>query len=372
MSGAESLFCDFNAGAPAEAAVLEEFVTAEREAAGNPASVHAPGRRARGVLETARARIAAALGVEHDEIVFTSGGTEAANLAVRGLGNPQRPVLHGPVEHPAVAEPAAERGHVPWPVDPTGRVEVEDPQQRVGLVALVHGQSELGTLQPIVAARAVATTCDVPLFVDAAQTLGRVRLTEVIEHADAIALSPHKCGGLRGHGVLVVRRSAGAVQPLLRGGAQEQGLRAGTPSPALAAANALAIELAIQELDARHEAMAHQRERFLTGLRRSDVDHRVLTPLASSLPNTAMVAFSGIDGRNLLPVLDLAGVHASHGSACASGSPTPPPILRAIGLDERSARACVRFSLGWHSTAADLERFGHRAGDAVRDRCAKN
>ncbi|MFO1076575.1 MAG: aminotransferase class V-fold PLP-dependent enzyme [Planctomycetota bacterium] len=371
MTGPGGVFCDWNAGAPPEPEVLDRYLEVERQCPANPASLHTPGRRARGVLEQARDRIAAALGVPVTDVVFTSGGTEAANLAVRGLGDPVAPVLLGPVEHPAVREAAEFRSIVEWEVDGEGFVRVAVPDQPVGLLALVHAQSELGTLQPIVAAAELATTLRSPLFVDAAQTLGRVDLAPVVAHATAFALSPHKCGGLRGHGVLVVRDAAAALRPLLRGGGQEAGLRPGTQSPALAAANALAIDRAVHETSQRAHRMLGNRTAFLAALAASGTAHRVLTPLAHSVPNTAMIAFPNVDGRNLLPALDLAGVFASFGNACSSGSPEPPRVLQQMGLPIELARACVRFSFGWRDDATGAALAGRRVGDVVRGRAKK-
>ena len=369
---AESFFCDANAGGPVDAEVLALFLDVERHCPGNPASSHAPGRRAKAVLEEARARIATALGVDPDDVVFTSGGTEAANLAVSGLGDLDLPVLLGEVEHPAVSEPALQRGVVRWGMDHRGSVLVTAPGERVGLCCLVHAQSELGTLQPVETAAALAKSLGVPIFVDAAQTLGRMPLANTIAVASAVSLSPHKCGGLRGHGVLVGRGIAARLQPRMRGGGQEQGLRPGTQSPALAAANALAIERATNEQSQRAANMAATRSAFLAGLSHSSVEHEVLTPLDASLPNTVMVRFPNVDGRNLLPALDLSGIHASHGSACSSGAPTPPRVLLAIGLDETAARACVRFSFGWREARQAAESAGRLAGSVVRVRQKKN
>jgi cysteine desulfurase len=161
------------------------------------------------------------------------------------------------------------------------------------------------------------------------------------------------------------------LRPLLRGGGQESGLRPGTQSPALAAANALAIERAVAATEERAQRMLAARTAFLAGLAASGVVHRVLTPLARSLPNTVMVHFAQIDGRNLLPTLDLAGVRASHGAACSSGSPTPPRILSALGLDDATARACVRFSLGADAEPSTSHDAGARAGGVVRRRQEK-
>jgi cysteine desulfurase len=261
---------------------------------------------------------------------------------------------------------------VAWRVDEHGAARVADPGCAVGLVCLVHAQSELGTLQPVADAAALSKRLGVPMFVDAAQSLGRVPLAAIVAVADALALSPHKCGGLRGHGVLVVHDAAARLRPMLRGGGQELALRPGTQSPALASANALAIERAVRDQPWRASQMAIARAAFLRGLRYSPAVHRVLTPLESSVPNTTMIAFADVDGRNLLPALDLSGIHASHGAACSSGSPTPPQILMALGMAADAARACVRFSCGFRDAADDAERAGRRAGDVVATLQKKN
>lgn len=358
-------FCDFNAGAPALPEVLEEFVATEERCPANPASSHAAGRRARGVLETARERIANLFGLPAGDVVFTSGGTEAANLAVRGLGDLDLPVLRADVEHPAVRESADRRGSCKWSIDAHGRAIVTEPTQAVGLICLVHAQSELGTLQDTDAAIEVARNCDVPVVVDAAQSLGRVPIRTLIENGSVVALSPHKAGGLRGHGVLLGRRLEDRLQPLMHGGGQEFGLRPGTQSPSLASANALAIERAIEEQPQRAVEMAGNRKAFLEGLEARSCPFRVLTPLADSVANTVMLCFEGVEGRNLLPALDLAGVQASHGSACSSGSMTAPKILTAIGVDDARARACVRFSFDWQNRREECAHVGAVVGDVM-------
>jgi cysteine desulfurase len=350
MNEAATWFCDHNAGGPVDPEVLELFLATERRCPGNPASVHAVGRRTRAALEDARQRLASAFGITPDDVVFTSGGTEAANLAVQGLGDESLPVAAAPVEHAAVWEPAQLRGVVPWNVGADGVAHIIEPSQEVGLLCLVHAQSELGSLQSVAVAAKLAEALAVPLFVDAAQTLGRLPLRPVVDDGAIVALSPHKAGGLRGHGVLLGRELHGRLRPQLRGGGQESGLRPGTQNPALAIANVFAIERALAAAPTHAATMA-----AATG-----VEHRLLTPLAHSLPNTAMLHFPGVDGRSLVPALDLAGVQASHGAACSSGAPTPPRVLQAIGLDTLTARACVRFSFG-----ADPIEHGHRAGTRV-------
>lgn len=366
MTRAQHIHLDHNAGTVVDPRVLARFSAIEQQCPGNPASVHAAGRRAAAVVEAARAQVAAALRavgvpVEADEVVFCSGGTEANNCAVRGLGDPGLPVLLAPVEHPSVLVPAQRRGVVTWLVDGAGHAIVARPTTRIGLVCLVHAQSEVGTVQPVVAAADLAVNLQVPLHVDAAQSLGRLPLAD-LARADSIALSPHKAGGLRGTGALVVRSRARELRPLLLGGGQEHGRRAGTLSPALIAATALAIELAVRETVERVARMATARDAFNAALLGDrSLRCRLLTP-SDALPNTSMITFAGVDGRNLLPALDLEGIAASHGSACSSGSPQPPAVLAAMGLDEPAARASVRFSFGRDDDAS--------IGDAAAARVA--
>lgn len=362
----QTWFCDHNAGFPASDEVIACFVEVERSCPGNPASAHAPGRRARAILEEARTRIARAFDLTPDDILFTSGGTEAANMAVLGLGDPALPVCLSPAEHPAVFEPASVRGTSMLAVDASGAAVVDEPGTAVGLVCMVHAQSEVGTLQPVAEAAQLAAALRVPLVVDAAQTLGRADLGAVVATGAAVVLSPHKAFGLRGHGVLAGRDLAAHVRPLLRGGAQEHGLRPGTQSPALALANAIAIEYAVRHRAERAAKMRQARDEFVAALGRTGSAHRLLTPVANSVPNTVMVSFDSIDGRNLLPALDLAGVYASHGSACTTGAPTPPRVLAAMGLGEDAARASVRFSFVGDESAASMQRLGACVGDVVR------
>lgn len=340
------IYLDHNATTPVDPRVLERFLAVERTCPGNPSSLHSPGRRARAAVEEARAQVAAALGADPDDVIFTSGATEANNLAVHGLGPPELPVLLAAVEHPSVTAPAQRRGIAWWQVDGQGHALVAEPASRVGLVCLAHGQSEVGTLQAVAAAASLAQQLGAQLHVDAAQTLGRVSLANLIAQADSVALSPHKAGGLRGTGILIVRHAVARLRPLLCGGGQEHGLRPGTVSPALAAAAALAVELACREQPQRAARMSAARARFLQVLSHCPAPMQLLTPLADSLPNTLLVRFPDVDGRNLLPALDLEGIHVSQGTACSAGAPTPPAVLAAMGLDESGARACVRISFG--------------------------
>ena len=338
-------YFDHNACTPVDLRVLDRFREVEVSTPGNPGSLHGPGRRARGMVERARDRIARVLRVAADSVFFVSGGTEANNLVILGSGDTSLPVLAGPVEHPSVLQSADRRGLVSWPIDSTGHVIVSAPDQPVGLVAMVHGQNEIGALQPVHSACDVARQLAVPVHVDASQTLGRCPIDETVAAATSITFSTHKAGGLRGMSVLIDKNAA--TRPLFFGGSQQGSRRPGTESVALAAATALALELAVSEQPERAQKMAAARDAFLAQLQLPCV-HSV-SPV-DCLPNTVMLHFEGVDGRELLPALDMAGVEASQGSACSSGSPSPPLILSAMGLHARAARACVRFSFSHHTS----------------------
>jgi len=359
-------YFDHNACTPPDDRVLARFLEVEALCQGNPGSLHESGRRARAMVDQARAEVARALSVRVEEVLFVSGGTEANNMIVMGAGEPELPVLLAPVEHPSVLAAAARRGHVLWEVDESGVAIVTPTEEHVGLICLTHGQNEVGTLQPVAAAGALARDLGVALHVDASQTLGRCPLTDVMGAAASVTFSTHKAGGLRGGGVLISRNKH--LRPLFWGGAQQQGLRPGTESPALAAASALALVLAIEEQPSRSVSMLTARSAFAAELPDNTI---CITPENNSLPNTLMCLFEDIDGRVLLPALDMAGIEASQGSACSSGSPTPPLVLQAMGLSESAARACVRFSFS-HHTPPELAARGGRAVHAVISRLLRS
>ncbi len=367
------VYLDHNATTPVDPRVLERFVAVESGCPGNPSSVHTAGRQARAVVEAARHTIARVLAVQDDEVLFVSGGTEANNMVVLGLGDPTRPVLASAAEHSSVLEPARRRGLIELPLDAHARARFDSTIPdgcAPSLVCAVHAQSELGTLTDLGAARRCADAHGAALHVDASQTLGRVALNEAVAAADTLALSLHKAGGLKGMGLLIVRHRAPVLRPPLLGGGQERGLRPGSVSPALAAAAALALQLAVAEQAERALAMRAARDAFVAELS-SRLDIECLSPLEHSLPNTLMLAFNSVrDGRTLLPALDLAGVDASHGAACASGSPLPPIVLRALGRSEEDARRCVRFSFS-HRTMRDAAQVAARRVHDVLVRLAR-
>jgi cysteine desulfurase len=372
---ADNAYLDHNAATPLDPRVRARLAADLDHDWPNPNSLHHHGQQARARLEDAREEAAAALGVRPECLVFTSGGTEANNMALRGLAHalPAGGVLCiSAVEHPSVVQAAqAETSLRPdlelveLPVDSTGQVIPPrmPARDRRTVASVILAQSEVGTIQPIQALAETLRAAGGTLHSDAAQALGRVPLAPALAVCDLVTLSPHKAGGPKGVGVLVARSSA-TLRPILVGGGQERGLRAGTEPVALVRAAALAIRLAVEEQVARASAMRAARDAFeqqITSV--SEVD-ALGAAARERLPNTASIRFRGVDGRALLLALDAAGISASLGSACASRSALPSHVLLAMGLSERDARATVRFSFDHHCTDSRAREIAQRAGDA--------
>jgi cysteine desulfurase len=362
---------DHNATTPLRPEARAEFLRAVDALGGNPSSVHASGRAARAELDDARERIAAALGVEGEELVFTSGGTEANNTALFGALPPGRPLYISAVEHSSVREVAEAlqkegRDVTILPVDPEGRLDVPATKaalegRKSGLLSVMGANNELGTVSPFGELRAVlealpADSC--PLWhADCVQMLGKLPLAPRELSLDLASFSAHKVGGPLGVGVLWCSKST-ALSPRLYGGGQESGLRSGTENlPAIAAA-AVAIELAVQEQAAYTAKTSSLARHFWGEIQEALPAARLLGPPIESterLPNTLCVLLPKADGRVLVPRLDLEGLEVSAGSACSSGSIEPSPVLMALGHNEADARAALRLSLGRETSAADLQ-----------------
>jgi cysteine desulfurase len=353
-------------------------MTAQLTRLGNPSSLHASGRAARRVVEESRETIARALGCRPGELVFTSGGTEADNLAVKGLfwarrdQDPRRTrVLATAVEHHAVLDPLhwlAEHEDADvelLPVDRLGRLDVEalraaierDPGS-VALVSVMWGNNEVGTIQPVAEAVELAHAHGIPVHTDAVQAIGQVPVNFAASGVDALTLTAHKAGGPYGVGALVVRRDLD-VTPQLHGGGQERDIRSGTIDTPAIAGFARAVELAVKHQPdhaariaaLRDDLVRRVRERVadaqLNGDPESDVAHR--------LPGNAHLTFPGCEGDSLLMLLDARGIATSTGSACSAGVPQPSHVLLAMGCDELRARGSLRLSLGHTSTPADVD-----------------
>jgi len=347
-------------------------VTAAMAASGNPSSLHTTGRRARRVVEESREALAFALGARPSEVVFTGGGTESDNLAVKGMyfarraADPRRTrVLASAVEHHAVLDAvewlvAHEGASVTWlPVDEVGRVHpdvlADALADDVALVTVMWANNEVGTVQPIRALADLAHEHDVPFHTDAVQAVGQLPLDFSSSGVDALTVTGHKFGGPLGAGALLLGRDVQCT-PLLHGGGQERDVRSGTVDVPGVAGLACAATIAVER---QPETAAR-----LSDLR-DDLVARVLEVLPDAvlngdtgtgrLPGNAHFSFPGCEGDSLLLLLDARGVEVSTGSACSAGVARPSHVLMAMGADEDRARASLRFSLGHTSTAADVD-----------------
>lgn len=351
----------------------------QSEQLGNPSSLHASGRTARRVLEESREQIAAALGVRPSAIIFTSGGTEANNLAVKGLywarsGShaARTGILSSAIEHHAVLDPVTwladhEQAKVTWlGVDSQGLIDLEALQEIlreqapiVALATIMWANNEVGTLQPISHIAELMRRSGIPFHTDAVQALGQIPLDLRMMAdcgPDAVTITSHKIGGPFGIGALIADPAL-ALTPLLHGGGQERDVRSGTFDAAAAAGFAVAVDHAVMNQSAHHGALVELRDALIAGIRQTIPDAIVNGDLVDRLPGNVHVSFPGCEGDALLMLLDAAGIDCSTGSACTAGIPEPSHVLLAMGVAEPLARSSLRFSLGRTSTMADVERI---------------
>ncbi|HSZ36742.1 MAG TPA: cysteine desulfurase family protein [Acidimicrobiales bacterium] len=340
---------------------------------GNPTGSHPPAQRARAILEDARDEVAAFLGRDSGEIVFTSGGTEAANLAVLGTAEAafrargEAVLLASAVEHPAVRESAKAAGRLgvdvrELPVDRAGVIDRDALDRtlssRCTLVAVMTANNETGVVQPLAdvveSVRRLAP--DAYVFTDAVQAAPFLDLAEVGVGVDMVGLSAHKCGGPVGTGALAVS-SRVELSPRLYGGGQERERRSGTPDVAGAVGMATALQLVTKDRAAAGVRVAELRDRLAEGLQAAvPWLHRTVAAGVQVLPGHLHVCLPGVDREELLVALGAEGVCVSGGSSCASGALEPSHVLAAMGVEPDLAVGAVRFSLGYDTTAEDIER----------------
>lgn len=351
---------------------------------GNPSSLHALGRDARATVEYARERIARAIGADPAEVIFTSGGTEADNLAVKGIywkrreEDPQRTrILVSSIEHHAVEDTCewlekAEGAHVEWiPVDERGRVDpqtvrelIEKNPEDVALVTVMWANNEVGTVQPIPEIAAIAAEYGIPMHSDAVQAFGAVPIDFHASGTTTLAISGHKIGGPMGIGALVATRAV-QMTPVLHGGGQERSVRSGTiDAPAIAGFAEAAVH-AVEHLPEESARIAALRNELVAAVSALIPQAHLsgedpLTeeyPGQKRLPGNAHFTFENAEGDTLLFLLDMQGISSSTGSACNAGVTRPSHVLIAMGMDEDTARSAQRFTLGHSSTGADIARL---------------
>jgi cysteine desulfurase len=341
---------------------------------GNASSAHALGRKARKAIEDARQQIAHYLGAEPDEVIFTSGATEANNLAVFGLPRGVGGICCSRIEHPSVweaVEALTQRGY--WwreiPVNPDGVVEVsacENLDEEIKLACLMLANNETGAVQPVAEFAELCRRRNIPLHCDAVQAVGKIPVHFHQLGVTSLSLSGHKLHGPKGVGALLVRRGT-PLRALFRGGHQERGQRPGTEPVPLIVGLAKAVELAHRQQEIRRQRVLELRQRFLEGLRQSCAPIFLNGPEAGGLPNTVNVSFPGCRAEVLLMRLDLAGIACSAGSACSSGSLLPSPVLQAMGLPPERLHSAVRFSLSHLNTDQEIAQAVEIIAAIVRE-----
>ncbi len=362
------IYLDYNATSPPRPEVVEAMARLLREVYGNASSVHAFGQRAKTTLDDARIQVAALIDADPNEVVFTSGGTEADNFAIRGAAESlassgRRHLIASAIEHEAVLATLKALERRGWRVDllPVGESGVVSPDAlrrlagpETALVSVMHANNEVGTIQPIAELAGIAHERGALFHTDAVQSTGRIPVSARSLGIDLLSLSGHKFGGPKGVGALWIRRGL-RLTPLMTGGRQERNRRAGTENVPSLGGLGVAARLAREQLARTGEGAAPLRDRLEAGILSGVPGTRVNGDRGRRVPNTSNISFDGLEAESLLIALDLEGVAVSTGSACSSGSLEPSHVLRAMGLPPARARNSLRFSLGPETTAAEID-----------------
>ena len=370
------VYLDFNATTPVEPDVLDAMLPYFSGEFGNAASIHTPGQRARGAVETAREQVAALMGARPQEIVFTSGGTESDNHAIFGVvgqallpvpssreANSPPHIITTAIEHEAVLNTcqALEKEGVRvtyLPTDREGQMELEELRrairQETVLITIMHANNELGTVQPLEEIGRIAKAADVCFHTDAVQSAGKIPIDVNALQVDLLSISGHKLYAPKGIGALYVRGGT-RLRQLLYGGHHQRGFRPGTENVAGIVGLGKAAEIARKSLADDAQRISTLRDNLQQRLLQRVPQSRVNGGAAPRTPNTTNLVFPGVEGEALLIALDLKGLACSTGAACSSGAVEPSHVLTAIGLPPEEARASLRFSLGRHTTSTDID-----------------
>ncbi len=363
------IYLDHSATTPVDPRVVEAMLPFWIEVYGNPSSIYGLGRRAATALEDARARVARILNCLPAEVVFTSCGTESDNLAIRGTalaqaGRGRRHIITTPIEHHAVIHTVTDLvEHYGFevtyaPVDHQGLVDPQAVSAAIrpdtALISVIYANNEVGTVEPIAEIGAIAHERGIPLHTDAVQAGAYLHLDVETLQVDLLALSAHKFHGPKGVGLLYVRRRT-PLQPIQTGGSQERGRRAGTENIPYIVGLACALELAQQDREPESARLAALRQRLVEGLLQRIPDMELTGHASRRMPGHASFIVGGVEAEGMLIGLDLAGIAASSGSACASGAATPSHVLTAMGYGQQEALGALRLTLGRESTAAGVD-----------------
>jgi cysteine desulfurase len=363
------VYMDHNATTPLAEAVADRMMAVLREEFGNPSSVHHFGQRAKAVVDEARSAVAELIGGDPSEVIFTSGGTESDNFALRGAAEALEPsgrrhLVSSGIEHEAVLNTFKALARRGWqttlmPVGATGLVTAEALTgaltDQTAVVSIMHANNEIGTIQPVAELTRLAKARGAVVHTDAVQTAGKIPVSVKALGVDLLSISAHKFYGPKGVGALWVRRGL-RLLPFMTGGKQERGRRSGTENVAAIAGMGVAARLAMVKMAEEASRLSALRDRL---------EQRILEAVAGTaingdpdtrVPNTSNISFDRVEAESLLIALDLAGIAVSTGSACSSGTLEPSHVLKAMGLPTHRTQNSIRFSLGTANTEADVDR----------------
>ena len=365
----QRIYLDHNATTPLHPAVIDIMTTVIREDFGNPSSVHHFGQKAKSVIDEARSAVAALLGADPSEVVFTSGGTESDNFAIRGVAEAleqsgRRHLIATTIEHEAVLNTLKALARRGWtttllPVDQTGVVTpgaLRDAlTDQTAIVSVMHANNEIGTIQPIAELARLAHDRGAIFHTDAVQTAGKIPLDVKALGADLVSISAHKFYGPKGVGALWIRRGL-RLQPLMSGGKHERSRRAGTENVAGIAGMGQAATIARAKMADEAPRLAALRDRLEEAVLQAVPGTAVNGARAARVANTTNISFDRVEAESLLIALDLEGVAVSTGSACSSGTLEPSHVLKAMGFPAHRTQNSIRFSLGAANTEAEIDR----------------
>lgn len=363
------VYFDYNATTPPSPEVVDRVASATRDLFGNASSVHHFGQQAKAALDEARSAMASLIAADPSEIVFTAGGTESDNFAIRGVAeaaeaNGRKHLVASAIEHEAVLNTFKALARRGWrttlvPVDQSGVISVDRVREAMAddtaLVSVMHANNEIGTIQPIAEIAAVARQRGALMHTDAVQSGGKIALDVKALGVDLLSLSAHKFNGPKGAGILYVKRGT-RMQPILTGGKHERNRRAGTENTPAIAGMGVAARQARQKIDAEGVRLAALRDRLERGILESVSGTAVNGGDSPRVPNTTNISFDRIESESLLIALDLEGIAVSTGSACSSGTLEPSHVLKAMGLPVHRTQNSLRFSLGLFSTIEEVDR----------------
>ena len=363
------VYLDYNATTPLAPEVADAVLRAMRDVFGNASSIHHFGQQAKAMMDEARSAVASLLNADPSEIVFTSGGTESDNFAIRGAADALEPMgrrhlIASAIEHEAVLNTLRSLARRGWrttllPVDHSGIVSPDRLREAIdsdtALVSVMHANNEIGTVQPVAALAAIAHEHGALMHTDAVQSTGKIPVDVRALGVDLLSLSAHKFNGPKGAGVLWIKRGT-RMQPTVTGGKHERNRRAGTENVPGIAGLGVAATLAAGKMSADAVRVAALRDRLAAGILRAVPGTTVNGARDSRVPNTTNISFERVEAESLLIALDLEGIAVSTGSACSSGTLEPSHVLKAMGLPSHRTQNSLRFSLGMFSTDADVDR----------------